>query len=129
MEAAFRTLLLGWLRADPVLSASLNTIAEEAPTTAPAPALAIAASAGADWSNKSLRGRDIRMALELVTRGDRPEESTLLADALEHRMATMPPAQQGIRVVVTQFLRSRSERRARNLRATLIEYRFLILET
>lgn len=129
MESTFRTALLGWLRGDASLAASLNLIGEEAPANTPAPTLTIAASASNDWSNKSVTGRDIRLALELVTRGDLPDESTSLANTIEHRIATLPAAQDGLRVVVTQFLRSRAQRRAKNLRAVLIEYRFLVLAT
>lgn len=127
MESAFRTALLGWLRADPELGPALNAIAEDGPSPAPAPTLAIAASASADWSNKSATGREVRLALELVTRGEQPDQSATLAAQIERRIATLAPVQDGFRVVVTQFLRSRAERRARSLRATLLEYRFLIL--
>lgn len=127
MESAFRTALLAWLRADSELAASLNDIAEEAPSTAPAPTLAIAASAAADWSSKSTQGREVRVALELVDRSDTPDHTTSIAQRIEQRIATLDPVQAGFRVVVTQFLRSRVERRPRNLRAALLEYRFKLL--
>lgn len=127
MESAFRTALLAWLRADSELAASLNDIAEEAPSTAPAPTLAIAASAAADWSSKSTHGREVRVALELVDRSDTPDHTTSIAQRIEQRIATLDPVQAGFRVVVTQFLRSRVERRPRNLRAALLEYRFKLL--
>jgi len=41
----------------------------------------------------------------------------------------MPADQGSYRVVVTQFLRSRAERRSGNIRAVLTEYRFLLLAT
>lgn len=127
MESAFRTALLAWLRADSELAASLNDIAEEAPSTAPAPTLAIAASAAADWSSKSTHGREVRVALELVDRSENPDHTTFISQRIEQRIATLDPVQAGFRVVVTQFLRSRVERRPRNLRAALLEYRFKLL--
>ena len=128
MESTLRAALIDWLRSDGELAASLNTVDEEAPSPAPAPTLAIAASAAADWSTKTARGREVRIALELTDRNDDATRTATLASRIEHRIATLPPAQPGLRVVVTQFLRSRAERRPRNLRAVLLEYRFKILE-
>lgn len=128
MEARFRRDLMAWLAADAALSAALNAIAEEAPVASPPPWLGIAATAGSDWGAKGAPGRDIRVALELRMRDDKPEGVAGLSDALERRIATMPAAQEGYRLVVTQFLRSRAERRAGNIRAVLTEYRFLLLQ-
>lgn len=127
MESRFRRDLLAWLAADPVLAAGLNAVGEESPLSAPPPWLGIAASASADWGAKGAPGREVRLALELVQRADDTEGVADLADALERRIATMPAAQSGYRVVVTQFLRSRAEQRPGNIRAVLTEYRFLLL--
>ena len=127
MESRFRRDLMAWLAADPVLTAGLNGIREESPPAAPPPWLGLAASASANWGAKEAPGREVRVALELVLRGDDAEALAELCDALERRVATMPADQGGYRVVVTQFLRSRAERRAGNLRAVLSEWRFLIL--
>lgn len=129
MEFAFRRDLLAWLAADPELSAGLNAIGEESPVAASPPWLGIAASASADWGAKGAPGRELRVALELVVRGDDPTGAAALTEAIERRVATMPAAQSGYRVVVTQFLRSRAERRAGNIRVVLTEWRFLILAT
>ena len=128
MESAFRTAVIEWLRADSSLGTMLNAIVEDGPSPAPAPTLSLAASASADWSTKSQKGRELRLALELLDRSDTPERTAGIARRIEERIATLAPAQTGYRVVVTQFLRSRSERRAGALRAMLFEYRFLILE-
>ena len=129
MESALRTALIDWLRSDGELATSLNAVDEEAPSPAPAPSLAIAASAAADWSTKTAQGREVRIAFELLDRNDDATRTATLATRIEHRIATLPAVQQGLRVVVTQFLRSRTERRPRNMRAVLLEYRFKILET
>lgn len=129
METIFRRDLLAWLAEDPALSAGLNAIAEEVPVSSPPPWLGIAASASADWSAKAALGREVRVALELTAREDAPETIALLGEALERRVATLPAAQAGYRVVVTHFLRSRAERRAGNVRRLLSEWRFLILAT
>lgn len=129
MESAFRSTLLAWLRADPILADLVNAIEEEGLAAASPPRIAIVSSASADWSSKSHAGREIRLALELVGRGDDPAETGVLAARIEQRLATLAPQQAGYRVVVTQFLRSRVERRARNMRAVLLEYRFMVIET
>ena len=129
MESTLRAALIDWLRSDGELAASLNTVDEEAPSPAPAPSLAIAASAAADWSTKTARGREVRIALELSDRNDDANRTASLASRIEHRIATLPAVQQNFRLAVTQFLRSRTERRPRNMRAVLLEYRFKLLET
>ena len=129
MESAFRTALLDWLKGDPTLAPALNAISEDGPTAAPAPQLSIVASAAAEWGGKTERGREVRVALELIDRNDTPETTQALAEAIERRIATMAPQQDGFRIVVTRFLRSRVERRPRSLRAILLEYSFRLLET
>jgi hypothetical protein len=127
MESRFRRDLLAWLSADPELAAGLNAVSEESPLAASPPWLGIAASASTDWGGKGATGREVRVALEMVLRDDDAEAIADLTDALERRVATMPAVQLGYRVVMTQFLRSRAERRAGNIRAVLTEYRFLLL--
>lgn len=129
METALRTALTGWLRADPILSTMVNAIEEEGPVAASPPHLSLVASASSDWSSKTSRGREVRLALELVGRGDDPAETGALAAQVERRIATLAPQQAGFRIVLTQFLRSRVERRRRGTRAVLLEYRFSLLET
>lgn len=129
MESAFRTSLVEWLASDSELLASLNAVQEEGPSPAPAPTLSIAASASADWSTKTSTGREVRLALELLDRSDDPTSSAAIAARIEQRIATMAPAQTGFRIVSTHFLRSRVERRARSIRALLLEYRFRLLST
>ena len=129
MEIPFRAALMAWLRADPILADMLNSIEDDGPVAASPPHLALVASAGTDWSTKTARGREIRLALELSGRGDDPAQTAVLAQRVEQRIATLAPQQAGYRIVVTQFLRSRVERRRRGLRAVLLEYRFTLIET
>ena len=129
MENAFRAGLIGWLRSDSELAAMLNAVQEEGPSPAPTPTLSIAASASADWSGKTFDGREVRIALELLDRTDDPATSAAIAARIEQRIATLAPDQTTFRVVSTQFLRSRVERRPRSQRAVLLEYRFRLLST
>jgi hypothetical protein len=127
MEIALRSAAIAWLQADPGLSAQLNAVVEEAPQRTALPWLAIAASASADWSVKDRPGREVRLALELHCRGDRPDSAATLVAAIEARITSFPAAQAGFRIVTAQFLRARAEQRASNTRAVLLEYRFRLL--
>ncbi|NBW76180.1 MAG: DUF3168 domain-containing protein [Sphingomonadaceae bacterium] len=127
MEVPLRTALIAWLAADPALAGTLNAVVEEAPGRTALPWLALAASASADWSTKEQVGREVRIALELHCRGDRPDTAATLVTAIENRVASLPAAQTGFRVVTSQFLRARAEQRAANTRAILLEYRFRLL--
>ncbi|MGY6638414.1 MAG: tail completion protein gp17 [Erythrobacter sp.] len=125
MENALRAALIDWLRTDPVL-ATINTIEEEAPLRAAPPWLGIAASAAADWGCKDRAGREVRIALELASRADHPAADAAILAAIETRVLALPPFSAGFELASVRFLRSRSEARANNLRAALLEFRFRI---
>ncbi|MCJ2189137.1 DUF3168 domain-containing protein [Novosphingobium beihaiensis] len=127
MEIALRAALLDWLRADPALCDQLNAIAEEAPSRTSLPWLAISASASTDWSCKTAPGREVRVALELHCRGDRPDAAAALVSAIEARIESLPRAQTDFDAVSVQFLRARAEQRRESRRAILLEYRFRLL--
>lgn len=128
LETRLRAALLDWLRADPALSGTLNSITEEAPVRASVPWLGIVASASTDWSAKDRNGREVRLAVELHLRGDTPETGATLTSALEARIEALPQVQAGFSVITAQFLRARAEQRPANQRAILLEYRFRLLE-
>lgn len=129
MESAFRSALTAWLRSDAALASMVNAIEEEGAVAASLPAIAIAASAAVDRGSKTHAGREVRLALELRDRSDDPASTGAIIAAIEQRIATLAPTQTGFRVVATQFLRSRVERRARSIRAVLLEYRFILIAT
>lgn len=123
MENDLRAALIAWLAADPALAA-INAIEEEAPLSATPPWLGIAASAAIDWGTKDRPGREIRIALELESRTDLAAGDAALLGAIERRVLDLPPFQPGFELASIRFLRSRSEARADNRRAALVEYRF-----
>jgi hypothetical protein len=127
MEIALRAALIDWLAADATLASELNSVTEETPVRAALPWLAIATSASTDWSMKDRAGREVRVALELHCRGDRPDTAATLVSALEGRIAALPRDQAGFAIVSAQFLRARTEQRAGNVRSILFEYRFRVL--
>lgn len=128
MEHELRAALAGWLRDAPAPLDVLNAVEEESPVRASPPWLGIAASASADWSTKTQAGREVRIALELATRGDDIGGDGALVSALDTRIEALPHMQDGFHIATIHFLRARTERRARNLRSVLMEYRFRVLE-
>ncbi|QWC58338.1 DUF3168 domain-containing protein [Erythrobacter sp. 3-20A1M] len=129
METALRAALIDWLASDPALTDHLNIVAEEAIVRATPPWLALVASASTDWSTKTQAGRELRVALELHTRGNDPAGDGPLVDAIERRIEALPRAQSGFAIASIAFLRARAERRADNARGTLLEYRMRCLST
>lgn len=127
MENLLRGALLEWLRDDPVLDDTLNAIEEQSPVRATVPWLALATSASTDWSTKDRTGREVRVAFELQTRGDDAAADGDLVAAIEKRISAFPTDHTAFACVTVQFLRARAERRARNMRSILLEYRFHLL--
>lgn len=125
MEHYLRAELIEWLRADPDL-ATINAIEEEAPVSASAPWLGIAASASTDWGTKDRAGREVRVALELESRADMPNTDGALVSAIERRILSLPPFQSDFEIASIRFLRARNEERDNNLRGALLEFRFRI---
>ena len=123
MENDLRAALIAWLAADPALAA-INAIEEEAPLSATPPWLGIAASASVDWGTKDRAGREVRVALELESHTDLTAGDAGLLSAIEQRVLGLPPFHPGFELASIRFLRSRSEARADNRRAALLEYRF-----
>ncbi|EJL27565.1 DUF3168 domain-containing protein [Novosphingobium sp. AP12] len=127
MELPLRAALIAWLAADPVLASGLNAVVEEAPSSTSLPWLAIASSASTDWSCKTAPGREVRVALELHCRGDRPDTAADLVAAIEARVESLPRTQGPLQVAAIQFLRARAEQRGESRRAILLEYRFRLM--
>lgn len=124
MEVPLRAALVAWLAGCATLAGMLNAVTEEAPARATMPWLAISASASIDWSCKTARGWETRIALELQCRGDDPAAAASLIAAIDAAVTSLPASQSGFVVSSVQFLRSRAEQRAANTRAILLEYRF-----
>jgi len=127
METLLRAALIDWFRADPALTSELNSVAEEAPVAVAPPWLGLVASASVDWSTKTRKGREVRIALELHVRGDDPATAANLLQTIEERVEAFPPNRPGFEVALVTFLRARAEQRSGNRRAMLLEYRFRLL--
>ena len=126
MEIALRIALLDWLASDPALQ-EVNAFEEESPVRASPPWLGIAASASRDFGTKTHAGREVRLALELQSRGDDIAGDGVLVSAIDSRVESFPQDHAEFTVASCTFLRGRAERRDDNLRATLLEYRFRLI--
>ena len=129
MELSFRAALLAWLAADPLLTAGLNAIVEEAPLRTSPPWLGIVASASTDFGHKTGIGREVRVALELQTLGDDACGTADLIAAVEARSANLPADHPAFRIASLTFLRARAEQRGEARRAVLLEYRARVVAT
>ena len=61
---------------------------------------------------------------EHASRSDDPAGDAAILAAIEARVLALPPFNAAFEIASIRFLRSRSEARANNLRAALIEFRF-----
>ncbi|WP_121117164.1 tail completion protein gp17 [Croceibacterium ferulae] len=129
MESLLRAALIDWLRTDAVLAPTVNIVAEEHPVQASVPWIGVVASASTDWSTKTERGREVRLALEYHTRGDDPAGAAATVAAIEACVESLPRRQPHFHVAGIAFVRARAEQRPRQGRAVLLEYRFRILAT
>lgn len=127
METLLRAALLDRLRTDPEITARVNLVDEAEINRAATPWLALVASASIDWSTKTLTGREVRIAFELRLHGDDPTTGADTAELVDARVLSLPAQQDGFRVASASFLRGRAERRERNARTLLREYRFRLL--
>ncbi|GAB5348917.1 tail completion protein gp17 [Alteriqipengyuania sp. 357] len=127
METQLRATLIAHLAADAGIAAAINLVDEAEIERASAPWLALVASASIDWGTKTHAGREVRVAFELRLHGDDPATGGETAERIDARILSLPAGQDGFRVVSAAFLRGRAERRPRNARALLREYRFRLL--
>ena len=81
----------------------------------------------ADWSHKSGAGREVRIAVSLFDKGERPVRLRVLIGEAEAALDGIgSPA--GWQLVTMQFVRSRLVRDAKGIWAGVIEYRARMLK-
>lgn len=98
------------------------------PLQAAAPYAVVEAGPETDWSHKSGAGRELRIAVSLFDKGERPVRlRALIGEAEEALDGLGSPA--GWQLVSMQFLRSRLVRDPKGLWAGVIEYRARMLRT
>jgi len=92
-EIALRAAVLNWLRGDTGLTAAFTGLHGESPVRASEPYLSIGATEAIDWSHKTGTGRDIRLTLIIVQRGQSADAMQEILSLVENRMAAMPGVQ------------------------------------
>jgi hypothetical protein len=105
-------------------------IYEGPPVQAVYPYAVIEAGPESDWSHKTGQGRDVRFAVTLRDRGERPVRLRALMDQSETALATLSGNISGWQLVTMLFLRSKLVREPTNsgqIWAAMIEYRALMM--
>ena len=116
------------MKAHAPLAGAVSGVFDGPPAGACFPYVAMADSPCVDWSHKSGRGREIRLAVSIWDDGKRAARLHALMREAEAAIEGMAVALDGWRVVSLNFLRSRVVRDADGPWAGLVEYRVRVLE-
>ena len=106
---------------------AIAPVYDGAPPRAAFPYILISDSPVTDWSTKTERGREIRLALTIWDDGEEAESLRTLMIAVEAAMDGFPRDLPGWRVASLVFLRSLISREPGAPSAALIEYRVRVL--
>lgn len=115
------------LSAHPVLAAQLTGIYDGPPPRAAFPYVAVTDGVTSDWSTKTQKGREIRLAFTVWDDG---EAATRLADLMGHvddALLAIPRDLSGWRIATVVFLRSMIVRDPAGPWAGLVEHRVRLL--
>ncbi|MBX3562461.1 MAG: DUF3168 domain-containing protein [Sphingomonas sp.] len=107
--------------------AGLSGIFDARPWQAAHPYATVDAGAEADWSHKTGAGREVRLAIAIRDKGERPERLRRLIAAAEAAMAGPDMATGGWRIVSLAFLRMRIVPDGRDGWIGTIDYRARML--
>lgn len=109
--------------------AELNGAFALGPVQAAFPYATVDAGLEADWSHKSGKGREVRLAITIRDEGERPDRlQRLMADA-EAAIEEIDAGPQGWTIVSLRFLRSRIVREPRQGWTAAIDYRARMLSS
>lgn len=98
-----------------------------APVQSSFPFATVDAGLESDWSYKGGEGREVRLAITIRDKGERPDRLQRLTGDAEAALRGLGPATQSWSIVSFRFLRSRTVREARQGWAAVIEYRARML--
>lgn len=125
-EIAVQEAVRAALLASPELRA-LTGIYDGPPPRAACPYASFSGGTAADWSTKTTRGREVRLAINLWDDGDTPARLAALAGAAEVAIEALPPALDAWRIASLVFTGSRTVRTAAGPWAALLEYRVRVV--
>ncbi len=97
------------------------------PLQAAFPHAIVEAGFEADWSHKSGKGREVRLAVQVRSEGERPDRLQALLPEVEAAVDGLPSALPGWRIVSLQFQRARTVRETKGPWTALLEYRARLL--
>lgn len=124
--AALQVALVAALAGQAGLGDVVSGIFDGPPPRAPFPYVAIGGWVASDWSHKTARGREHRMAISIWDDGDSPARLRALMPLAEAAIETIDTVD-GVRLASLVFLRSRVIRDAAGPWAGIIEYRARLL--
>lgn len=127
LEQDFALAAIDWLASDPALLAQVNGVFHRMPAQVAAPYLVLDDVLATDWSTKDRIGREARLAFAIRDGSDESAASAAIAAALEARLAALPPAGPGYRLVSLSLVRSRTVRLA-SLWLVTLDYRARLLQ-
>lgn len=99
------------------------------PLQAAFPYVLVEAGPESDWSHKGGTGREVRLAVTIRDRGERPVRLRALMDQAEAAITAMSSSIEGWQLVSVQYLRSRLALDAKNGWAGSVDYRARMLKT
>ncbi len=115
------------LQAHPVLAQVLTGVFDGPPPRAAYPYISVADGLSSDWSTKTAKGREIRLALTVWDDGEDASRLHNLMGHVEEAIAAMPRDLPGWRVTSNVFVRSLVARDAAGPWAGLVEHRIRVL--
>lgn len=125
--AVLESAIMAALSSHAPLHAAINGVHRMRPTRATPPYLTIGESLTADWGTKDLRGREVRIALDLTDAAESPARLYGLMAEAEIALEGLARNLDGWRVASMIFLRSRITRNAARDWSGVIEYRVRML--
>jgi hypothetical protein len=106
----------------------LNQVHDGPPLTAAFPYAYVEAGPESDWSHKSGEGRELRLAILVRDKSERPTRIRAIAAAMEDAATGIGPDLAGWRLVTLRFLRASMLRENGAAWTAAIEYRARLLK-
>lgn len=107
----------------------LAQVSDGPPRQAATPYAVLETGAEADWSHKTGRGREVRLAVTIFDRGERPERLRRLLRKAEAELETIGGDAGGWHIVSLVFLRSKTVADTSGGWSGSIDYRARLLAT
>ena len=105
----------------------LNAVYDGPPLTASVPYATVEAGPESDWSHKSGEGRELRLAIQVADKGERPARLRAIVARIEAATTEIGPDLAGWRLVNLVFLRATVLRSAGAAWTAAIDYRARLL--